>query len=219
MKNKTAILVIILLITSTLFACTTQPAEGEKLDDQTTGSDNVRKTISIPEFFSDMSKTLNALKDEYPSGETFIPRNGFPDAAAICFGDPKGEYAYFFFTTQDGDAEAAMNRLGDQLKCAGFLTNAGVLFPEMEEDMSFSDFFSLIDVSHFEYDTEELFTEGWLYFKYNNMDVSLNTNEINPKGGWEFTGIERVKNSAPVIIIDEEIYNQNWDMAHAVMLE
>jgi len=74
-------------------------------------------------------------------------------------------------------------------------------------------------VSHFEYDTEELFTEGWLYFKYNNMDVSLNTNEINPKGGWEFTGIERVKNSAPVIIIDEEIYNQNWDMANEVMFE
>jgi len=214
MKHITTILSILLLVAFTLFACNAQPTES-----QMPKTSDPSKPISIPEFFSDMGKTLNALKDEYPSGETFIPRNGFPDAAAICFGDPKGEYAYFFFTTQDGDAEAAMNRLGDQLKCAGFLTNAGVLFPEMEEDMSFSDFFSLIDVSHFEYDTEELFTEGWLYFKYNNMDVSLNTNEINPKGGWEFTGIERVKNSAPVIIIDEEIYNQNWDMANEVMFE
>lgn len=33
-----------------------------------------------------------------------------------------------------------MNEYEDELKCAGFLTTAGILFPEMDEDMPFEEF-------------------------------------------------------------------------------
>ena len=39
----------------------------------------------------------------------------------------------------------------DQLKCAGFVSTAGVLFPDMKDEMSFDDFFSLIGVEDYEY--------------------------------------------------------------------
>jgi len=214
MKHITTILSVLLLVAFTLFACNAQPTES-----QMPKTSDPSKSISIPEFFSDMGKTLNALKVEHPTGEIFSQNSGLPEAAAICYGEPEGEYAYYFFETQDGDAETAMNILGEQLKCAGFLTIAGVLFPEMEEEMSFSDFFSLIGVSDFEYFTEEEPAKGWLYFKHNNMDVLLNTNEINPKGGREFTGIEIVKSSAPVAISDQKISEENYILAHEVMYE
>ena len=58
---------------------------------------------------------------------------------------------YYFFGTQSGDSEKAMNECEDQLKCAGFVTTASILFPDMEDDMSFEDFFSLIGVDDYEY--------------------------------------------------------------------
>ena len=56
-----------------------------------------------------------------------------------------------FFGTQSGDSEKAMSECEEQLKCAGFVTTANILFPDMEDDMSFEDFFSLIGVDDYEY--------------------------------------------------------------------
>ncbi|MBM6663508.1 M56 family metallopeptidase [Flavonifractor plautii] len=167
----------------------------------------------------EIGKTLSELKNEHPEGEFMVSLDGFPDNAAICFGEPGAEYAYYFLGTQSGDAEKAMNECEDQLKCAGFITTANVLFPDMEDEMSFEAFFSLIGVDDYEYlSGEDVITgEGWLRFTYHGMEVMVNTNEATPGGGWDFTGAEIVKSNAPVSIIDPELSNANLDLADAVM--
>ena len=169
----------------------------------------------------EIGKTLSELKNEHPEGEFIVSLDGFPNNAAICFGDPEAEYLYYFFGTQSGDAEKAMNELEDQLKCAGFVTTANILFPDMEAEMSFEDFFSLIGVDDYEYLLgEDVITgEGWLRFTYHGMEVMVNTNEATPGGGWDFTGAEIVKSNAPVSIVDPEISNTNSDLADAVMFD
>ena len=172
-----------------------------------------------PEFFDDIGKTLSELKTEHPEGELIVRPGGFPDSAAVCFGEPEAEFVYYFFGAQSGDAEKAMNECEDQLKCAGFLTTAGVLFPDMEDEMSFEDFFSQIDVDDYEYLVEGTAADGWLSFQYRDMEVMVNTNEINAAGGWDFTGEEIVKRNAPVSMADPEISNANGDLADAVMFD
>ncbi|MPM49747.1 hypothetical protein SDC9_96478 [bioreactor metagenome] len=214
MKRTAAIIIILLLILVAFSACNPSEANPPK----TEASDKI-VTISTPEFFNDIGKTLNTLKKEHPRAEIITRDDGLPDAAAICFGEPDGKYSYYFFGTQSGDIKEVMDGYGDQLKCAGFLTTADVFFPEMKDNMSFSDFFSLIGVSDYEYDSEEGCMQGVLDFKYNNMKVWLNTCELTTGGGREFTGIETVKKSAPVAIIDEKIDSQNDDLADAVMFD
>lgn len=172
-----------------------------------------------PEFFDDIGKTLSELKTEHPEGELIVRPGGFPDSAAVCFGEPEAEFVYYFFGAQSGDAEKAMNECEDQLKCAGFLTTAGVLFPDMEDEMSFEDFFSQIDVDDYEYLVEGTAADSWLSFQYRDMEVMVNTNEINAAGGWDFTGEEIVKRNAPVSMADPEISNANGDLADAVMFD
>lgn len=172
-----------------------------------------------PEFFHDIGKTLSELKTEHPEGELIVRPGGFPDHAAACFGEPGADYVYYFFGAQSGDAEKAMNECEDQLKCAGFLTTAGVLFPDMEDEMSFEDFFSQIGVDDYEYLVEGTAADGWLSFQYRDMEVMVNTNEINAGGGWDFTGEEIVKRNAPVSMVDPEISNANSDLADAVMFD
>lgn len=172
-----------------------------------------------PEFFDDIGKTLSELKTEHPEGELIVRPGGFPDFAAICFGEPGADYVYYFFGAQSGDAEKAMNECEDQLKCAGFLTTAGVLFPDMEDELSFEDFFSQIGVDDYEYLVEGTAADGWLSFQYCDLEVMVNTNEINAAGGWDFTWEEIVKRNAPVSMADPEISNANSDLADAVMFE
>ena len=181
----------------------------------------VAPSDQTPEFFNDIGKTLSELKNEYPEGEFIVSLNGFPDSAAACFGEPGAEYVYFFFGGQSGDFEKAMDECEEQIKCAGFITTANILFPDMEDDISFEDFFSLIGVDDYEYLLgEEVITgEGWLRFTYNGMEVMVNTNEVNADGGWDFTGAEIVKCNAPVSIVDPEISNTNSDLADAVMFD
>ena len=100
-----------------------------------------------------------------------------------------------------------------------FVTTANILFPDMEDDMSFEDFFSLIGVDDYEYFGEDTLAAGWLRFMYQDMEVMVNTNEITPRGGWDFTGEEIVKRDAPVSIADPEILNTNSDLAGAVMFD
>ena len=47
----------------------------------------------------------------------------------------------------------------------------------------------------------------------------VNTNEAVAGGGWDVTGVERVKSNAPVSIVDPEILNTNQDLAEAVMFD
>lgn len=178
------------------------------------------ETESTPEFFNDIGKTLIELKNEYPGGEFIESLDGFPDSAAACFGETGAEYVYFFFGGQSGDFKKAMNECEEQIKCAGFITTANILFTDMEGDMSFQDFFSLIGVDDYEYFGEDTITaEGWLRFTYSGMEVMVNTNEAVAGGGWDVTGTERVKSNAPVSIIDPEILNTNQDLANAVMFD
>ncbi len=199
---KGTIAIIFLLVSFAFSACT--PAAPS---DQT------------PEFLNDIGKTLSELKNEHSEGEIIVSLDGFPDSAAICFGEPEAEYVYYFFGTQSGDAEKVMSEYEEQLKCAGFVTTANILFPDMEDDMSFEDFFSLIGVDDYEYFGEDTLAAGWLRFMYQDMEVMVNTNEITPRGGWDFTGAEIVKRDAPVSIADPEILNTNSDLAGAVMFD
>ena len=175
-----------------------------------------------PAFLDDIGRPLRELKAEQPSGEVGIRLDGFPDHAAACFGEPGAEYASYFFGTQSGDAEKAMDECAPQLKCAGFVATAGVLFPDMEDEMSFEDFFSLLGVDEYEYfgDDENTTTaEGWLRFQYRGMEVLINTNEAAAGGGWDFTGTELVKRDAPASIADPELSAANQDLADAVMFD
>ena len=205
MKRNPAIAIIMcLLVSFTFSACAPAAPSGQ-----------------TPEFFQEIGKTLSELKKEHPEGELIVRLDGSPDSAAICFGDPEAEYLYYFFGTQSGDAEKAMNECEDQLKCAGFVTTASILFPDMEDDMSFEDFFSWIGVDDYEYllGPEVITGEGWLRFTYHDMEVMVNTNEAAPGGGWDFTGAEIVKRDAPVSIADPELSNANQDLADAVMFD
>ena len=194
MKRNVVIAIIFLLVSFTVSAC----APVAPIDSDT----------STPEFFNDIGKTLSELKNEYPEGEFIVSLDGFPDSATACFGE------------QGGDFEKAMNECEDQLKCAGFITIANILFTDMEDDMSFQDFFSLIGVDDYEYFGKDTPTaEGWLRFMYSGMEVMVNTNEDVAGGGWDITGAERVKSNAPVSIVDPEILNTNQDLAEAVMFD
>lgn len=222
MKRNVVIAIIFLLVSFAFSACAPvaprdQTSEGSSVSTEIPGYSNT----STPEFFNDIGKTLSELKNGYPEGEFIVSLDGFPDSAAAGFGEPGAEYVYFFFGGQSGDFEKAMNECEDLLKCAGFITTANILFPDMEDDMSFEDFFSLIGVDDYEYLVgEEVITgEGWLIFMYRGMEVMVNTNEVTAGGGWDFTGAEIVKRHAPVSIVDPEISNTNQDLADAVMFD
>ena len=201
--KRTAVIVILSLLAAFVFsACAPAAPSGQ-----------------TPEFLNDIGKTLIELKNEHPEGEIIESLDSSPDCAAICFGEPEAEYAYYFFGTQSGDSEKAMSECEEQLKCAGFVTTANILFPDMEDDMSFEDFFSQIGVDVYEYLVEGTAADGWLSFQYRDMEVMVNTNEINAAGGWDFTGEEIVKRNAPVSMADPEISNANGDLADAVMFD
>ncbi len=202
MKRNAALAAIALLASFACSACAPASPSGQ-----------------TPEFFHDIGKTLSELKTEHPEGEFIVNLDGFPDHAAICFGDPGAEYFYYFFGTQSGDAEKAMDELGDQLKCAGAITTANVLFPDMEEDMSFADFFSLIGVEEYEYLGADTVAEGWIRFLYRDMEVMVSPTGDGPDGDWDVTGEELVKYNAAVSVMDLEIESANSDLADAVMFD
>lgn len=223
MKRNAGIAIIFVLVSFAFSACAPAAHSGQTAEDSNLAANDEsteNSSAGTPEFWNDLGKTLSELKIASPEGEVMVRLDGFPDHAAVCFGEPGAEYVDYFFGTQAGDAEKAMDACEDQLKCAGFLTTAGILFPAMEDDLSVEDFFSLIGVDEYEYFGEETITgEGWLRFEYNGMEVMVNPNEIAADGGWEFTGAELVKRSAPVSIVDPERSNTNFDFAEAVMFD
>lgn len=216
MKRNAAIAIFLLLAAFTFAACASAAPSGQTSEDPDITGNGTSTEISntgTPEFFNDIGKTLSELKNEHPEGEFIVNSDGFPDSAAVCFGEPGAEYVYCFFGTQSGDSEKAMNECEEQLKCAGFITTANVLFPDMEDNMSFEDFFSLIGVDAYEYFGEDTITaEGWLRFTYNGMEVMVDTNG-------DVTDAERMKCNAPASIVNPEILNTNLDLAEPVMFD
>lgn len=226
MKRSTVIAILFLLVAVAFSACASV-VPGSQMPDLSDAAENDVSTeraddphTELPAFLNDIGKTLCELKEEHPEGECIVRPDGFPDHAAVCFGTPEEESLYCFFGAQSGDAEKAMSEREDQLRCAGFLTTADALFPDMEEDLSFEEFFTLIGVDDYEYFGQEedtITAQGWLSFTYCGMEVMVNTNEAIPDGGWDFTGAEIVKCNAPVSIIDAEKFKANQDLADAVM--
>ena len=226
MKRNIAISMMFLLVLLAFSACAPGAPDGQTTEDPDIAGNGTStelpgdSNISTPEFFNDIGKTLSELKNEHPEGKFIVKPDGFPDYAAVCFGVQDAEYLYYFFGAQSGDAEKAMNEYEDQLKCSGFVTTASILFPDMEDEMSFEDFFSLIGVADYEYLGEDTTAAaGWLKFMYNGMEVMVNTNEAASDGGWNFTGAEIVKRDDPVSIVDTEIFNTNRNLADAVMFD
>ena len=223
MKRNAALAAVLLLAVLIMSACAPAAPGGQTSEDLRSGGNGSSADIpddwdtDAPDFFEDLGKTLSELKQEHPDGELAVDLEGFPENAAACFEEAGADYAYFFFGMQSGDAEKAMNERADQLKCAGFITTAGVLFADMKEDMSFADFFALIGVDDYEYFDGDTTAECWLKFVYQGMEVMVNTNEPTAGGGWNYTGAEIVKCSAPVSIADKESWDANQKLADAVM--
>lgn len=202
MRRNAALAAIALLVSFVCSACAPAAPSGQ-----------------TPEFFDDIGKTLSELKTEHPEGKFMVNLDGFPDYAAACFGESGADYVYYFFGGHSGDFEKAMDELGDQLKCAGAITTANVLFPDMEEDMSFADFFSLVGVDDYEYLGADTVAEGWIRFLYQDMEVMVSPTGDGSDGEWDVTGKEIVKYDAVVSVIDPEIESANSDLADAVMFD
>ena len=159
----------------------------------------------VPEAFFDIGKTLTALQEEHPDGRIFTRPDGYPDAAAICFGEPEGDLAYVFFGTQGDDYLPVMAARGEELRCSGLLTTAGTLFPSIPDAMSFSDFFSLLDVT--EYDAinaeEAGIAAGWMIFEYDGKQAWMDPGEADLA----------VRRDAHMIITDLEVEDGNVRLA------
>ena len=218
---KRILYIAAMLLVSFSFSACAPASPSDQTSEDSSASTEIpgHETTSTPEFFDDIGKTLGELKNEYPEGEFIVSLDGFPGFAASCFGEPGAEYIYYFFGGHSGDFEKAMNECEGQLKCAGFVTTANVLFPDMEDDISFEEFFSLIGVDDYEYLEGDTDAAGWLRFMYNGMEVMVNTNEPTPGGGWHCTGAEIVKRDARASVTDPEILSTNSDLADAVMFD
>lgn len=226
MKRIIVAAMLFLLATVAVSACGHEVSSGQASHNSSIVENNTSSVISdtsktaTPEFFNDIGKTLIQLKNECPAGEIIVSLDGFPDRAAACFGEQGADYLFVFFGGQSGDFEYAMNEYAQQLTCAGFIATANILFPEMDDNMSFHDFFSFIGVDKYEYFTNDTITaQGWLRFMYHGMEVMVNTYDAVAGGGWDVTGVEIVKRNAPVSIVDVELLNANQDLADAVMFD
>ena len=217
MKRTAFIPALCLLAAFALSACSPAAPGGQVSEDFSSAD------TGTPAFFDDLGKTLRELEDARPDGACAVSLDGFPDRAAACYAVPGAAYVPIFFAGHSGDFKKAMTACEDRLKCAGFVTRAKTLFPDMDDEMSFQDFFSLIGVDEYEYfgDNDDTITaEGWLRFQYRGMEVMINTNEADDGGVYTvFTGAERVKYDAPASIVDPELLAANQDLVDAVMFD
>ena len=217
MKRTALIPALCLLASLTCSACSSAASDGQM------STDLGPVETGAPAFLDDLGKTLRELEDAHPDGACAVSLDGFPDRAAACYGIPGAECVPLFFAGHSGDFKKAMTACEDQLKCSGFITRAKFLFPDMDDEMSFEDFFSLIGVDEYEYfgDNENTITaEGWLRFQYRGMEVMINTNEADDVGVYSvFTGAERVRYDAPASIVDLELLAADQNMVDTVMFD
>ena len=217
MKRTALIPALCLLAAFALSACS-PAAPGDQASEDFSSAET-----STPAFFDDLGKTLRELEDAHPDGACAVSLDGFPDRAAACYAAPGAEYVPIFFAGHSGDFKKAMTACEDPLKCAGFITRAKFLFPDMDDEMSFEDFFSLIGVDEYEYfgdDDDTITAAGWLRFQYRGMEVMINTNEADDVGVYSvFTGAERVRYDAPASIVDLELLAADQNMVDTVMFD
>ena len=217
MKRTAFIPALCLLASVTLSACSPVAPSGQASEDLSPVD------TGTPAFLDDIGKTLRELEDAQPDGVCAVSLDGFPDRAAACYAVPGAAYVPIFFAGHSGDFKKAMTACEDRLNCAGFITRAKTLFPDVDDEMSFQDFFSLIGVDEYEYfgdDENTITAEGWLRFPYRSMEVMINTNEADDVGVYTvFTGAERVKYDALASIVDPELLAANQDMIDAVMFD
>lgn len=159
----------------------------------------------VPEALSNIGKTLTVLQEEHPDGQVFTRPDGYPDAAAICFGEAEGDLAYVFFGAQGDDYLPVMAARGEELRCSGVLTTAGTLFPSMQDAMSFSDFFSLLEVTEYDHITPEeaITAAGWVVFEYDGKQVWMDPGEAAPT----------VRRDTHIIVTDLEVEEENVKIA------
>lgn len=164
----------------------------------------------VPQVLTEIGKPLATLREEHSNGVVFVRPDGYPDAAAICFGEADGAVAYVFLGTQGVDYLPAMEACSEDLRCSGVLTTAGVLFPAMPECMTFSEFFSLIGVSEYDYVTgeEAITAAGWVLFDYDGKWAALDTNAAG----------QTVCRDAHMIITAPEIEEANRKLAEELLL-
>ena len=217
MKRTALIPALCLVASLTCSACSSAASDGQM------STDLGPVETGAPAFLDDLGKTLRELEDAHPDGACAVSLDGFPDRATACYAAPGAEYVPIFFAGHSGDFKKAMTACEDQLKCSGFITRAKFLFPDMDDEMSFEDFFSLIGVDEYEYfgdDDDTITAAGWLRFQYRGMEVMINTNEADDVGVYSvFTSAERVRYDAPASIVDPELLTANQDLVDTVMFD
>lgn len=166
--------------------------------------------LPVPQVLTEIGKPLATLREEHPDGVVLDCPGGYPDAAAICFGEADGEIAYVFFGTQ-GEIYlfSVMDAYSEELRCSGILTTAGVLFPSMSDEMAFSEFFSLIGVPEYDYiaetDWDRITGAGWILFDYDGKSAAMDTNDTN----------QMICKDTQMIISNWEIEEENRKIAEA----
>lgn len=196
--KKIAFITLTIILLFSLISCSATKEE-----------DNPSNESTTPSFMSETGKTYKTLKEEHPDAK--IKTNAIPDAAAICFSDPTSNYEYILFGTQYLSFDDLKDDIKNELKCAGFVTTVGILFPQATDNMTVSDFFSAIGISDFDYDTETLTLQGWVTFKYHNFDVYLDTTS-DALSSDIFIPVETIKSSYPVILIDSNTEHENVEL-------
>ena len=206
------VLICVLLVLA-LSACRAETPVETGVDDGAPESAN--------QSLDEIGTTLAALKRAYPEGEIFFRADGYPDAAAVCFGEPDTQIAYVFGETQGYDYERVMDACPEQLKCCGILATVGILFPDTPDVIAFSDFFAQIGVSDYSWFVEEetITAQGWLNFMYDDKSVWINANKRDETGGWTFTGSQEIRADAPIILTDEGLEAENMTLVETFFEE
>ncbi|MDR3238974.1 MAG: hypothetical protein LBT44_02660 [Clostridiales bacterium] len=154
----------------------------------------------------DIGKTLAVLRKEHPKGVYSFA--GEINAMAECFGENSAKYSYYFLSRQSPPSlEEMAVKYGDKLKCAGFVTTVGVLFPQTTDGMTLEDFFAKLNVSEYEYGTYGPVT-GWITFNYNGRSVKLGTFESEDRYT-NYKPTTKMKSSYPVIICEDSLVSAN----------
>lgn len=84
-----------------------------------------------------------------------------------------------------------------------------VLFPETADGAAFPDFFEALGVPDYTYVTEEGPAQGWLNFSYDGKTAWINANVREEDGSWAYLDTQILPFSAPVVITDGAILEEN----------
>ena len=158
---------------------TGDPGEGE--------GDGPIEDDEYPSIFSDVAtgaigETFNFLKGEHPGYDTQIGGTDaymeFGGAAFPYLGAPDAMYNYVFFGTQWGPSLGDVaSYFGDEMECIGVIAKLGVIFPYLDWDLTFEDFFDdyimVEDYYVYDWGSADGPVVGQIYFQYLGFDVTI----------------------------------------------